>query len=979
MDTHKEIIWLLSFSISLIFTLIIFVPVYKFKIKAVERWAKPFGWMFAALTLMYFIHLLGWVVTDKNHFPWFDETYIARAVAFGVSICSALSNLFLLKAAYNLWNSEATEIKNQIKPYPKIPNLSWGFIIFFIFLTALLAPLEKVDADFSIFRLPDALVSAACLACAGWAFYQSISSRRLNLSIPRKRNVSTSETKKRVSFSLLITHSSWIFSSLYALLHILYGFIPLLANPALISIYDNYIIAIALILKWGIFIPAYSLLMVIINSNKDIRKLLKEVVDDRKEFLESEGLVQAINESLQASSVDLAIKLPGTTYNQIAVYSFPPSEDYLKDANKKPQILSPKDEGSEIFYHILENGLEQRLNVSGYRDNFPPGIPNIYKANQSIIGTPVNYHGATIGCLIIYLDDGHFKESDIQQIREISYLISPAVHAYREIAALDRLSSQLSGLLMDWYPDAEVQGNKMTNQKALEEIGKIMFDILSPVAVSLLSEIGFEKCETIIPGDYEHSKIMLKKIDDSYPQEIRLSDDEIAVPKKLIAPLIKYKDKSIREIGQLILARKSSKDDVETPTLGTYHLFRRVISNLVADTLFDFARAYFGIVLRELVVYVNEPANANIDSWFKGVEQSADKAGLKWIAATHYDSDDFFGTANVIEIIKSLNPLPKTPRETGFYYQGDKIFFYKFKEAREGSYRIVPMYLKDSGQTLWLGIGNPQFENELEYASPWRVFLERFAEISDIALYRIITVLYRKEVAELQGFATAYVTQGHILHQIINQVRELALPAFALEEAIRRKTLIGKSKHRRMIFSLSKSADELIRSTGYFADIRQTDDDQSRPLLDAVQHATGLIATSIKTYGINIEGENDIPDDLIAGVPFLLSAFVIANLISNAKDAIKDSETISGVISIKAEETNKEILLHVKDNGPGINDKVRKTLFVRPISTKPYGKGVGLYLSYRALRENQGYIELTSQSNPTKFTIHFPKPRRERQ
>lgn len=984
METHKEIIWLLSFFISVIFTLVILVPVYKFKIKAVERWAKPFGWMFAALAAMYFIYLLGWIVTDVNHFPWFDRKITEITVAIGVSVCSALSNLFLLESAYNLWHSKAAETENEFETFLKRPNFSRLVVIIVIFLSALIAPLEEGWKEFSNFRLPDALVSAACLAFAGWAFYRSISSRS-----PLQRSVSSGEKKKPVHVSWLISHSALFFGGLYALLHVIYGITPWLVLPESVSYYDNTVTALALLLKWGIFIPAYSLLMVIINSNRNIRKLLEQVVEGRKEFLESEGLVQAIGLSLQASLVELVIKLPGTNQNQIAVYTYPPDSVYLMDANRKPKILSPLDEVSnvhqseedirrkKIFYSILNHGQELKLNVLRYKDNFPLDVIDSGDSKQSIIVTPINYHGAIIGCLLIQLNAGNFKESDIQQIREISYIISPAVHAYREKAALDRLSSQLSGLLLDWYPDAQIHGQEMTNQRTLERVGEIMFDVLSPVAISILSDVGFEKCQTIEPKDYKHSEIMLKKID-KYPHTICLSEDEIAFSKMLIAPSVRYEDVSLREFGQLLLAIKSSKDDVQIATLGTYHLFRRVISNLVADALFNFARAYFGKVLKELGNYVNEPANANIDAWFEGVAMAADKAGLKWIAATHYDSDDFFGTGNVIEVIKLLNPLPSVPQETGFYYQGSEIFFYKFTNPREDSYRIVPMYLKDSEQTLWLGIGNPKFENELEYASPWKVFLERFAEISDIALYRIITILYKKEVAELQGLATAYVSNGHIIHQIINQARELSETTFALEEAIRRKTLIGMSRHRRMIFSLSKSADELIRTTGYFADLRKTDDDQSRSVLDAVQHASGLIAISTKTYGIKIEGEDNIPPDLFVGVPFLLSAFVIANLLSNAKDAIKDGDTVNGVISIEAEETVREILVHIKDNGPGIVEKVSNTIFMRPISTKPYGKGVGLYLSNRALRENQGYIELTNLCNPTKFTIHFPKPRKER-
>lgn len=224
------------------------------------------------------------------------------------------------------------------------------------------------------------------------------------------------------------------------------------------------------------------------------------------------------------------------------------------------------------------------------------------------------------------------------------------------------------------------------------------------------------------------------------------------------------------------------------------------------------------------------------------------------------------------------------------------------------------------------------------------------------------------------------------LHQIKNQVEELLNVAAALREAISQKTLKGNNRHEKMILSLEKMiislahSIKLTNSTSYFVEYKKKDGSKHYLLLDAVREAKDLVATSINLYGIKINGEERIPPDLKIGVSLFLSTFVLTVLINNAKDAIKDGDISNGLISIEVEEKLEEILVHIVDNGPGIPEKVCVALFMKPInSTKPFGGGNGLYLSNSELKKNQGYIELTSRSNPTKFTIHFPKFKKERQ
>ena len=112
---------------------------------------------------------------------------------------------------------------------------------------------------------------------------------------------------------------------------------------------------------------------------------------------------------------------------------------------------------------------------------------------------------------------------------------------------------------------------------------------------------------------------------------------------------------------------------------------------------------------------------------------------------------------------------------------------------------------------------------------------------------------------------------------------------------------------------------------------------------------------------------------------------VFMNLICNAIDAIeesnksKDIDTIyqyPGVIKIKTEAIEKQVILRVADNGSGINNANQTKLFEAFYTTKPVGKGTGLGLSiaYQIVVNNH-HGKLTYHSKPgegMEFIIELP-------
>ncbi len=99
---------------------------------------------------------------------------------------------------------------------------------------------------------------------------------------------------------------------------------------------------------------------------------------------------------------------------------------------------------------------------------------------------------------------------------------------------------------------------------------------------------------------------------------------------------------------------------------------------------------------------------------------------------------------------------------------------------------------------------------------------------------------------------------------------------------------------------------------------------------------------------------------------------IIVNLVSNARDALKDE----GEIRIRAYAKGERVILEVSDTGTGMDEETKKRIFDPFFTTKEPGKGtgLGLYAVYQLTDLAGGQIEVDSRSGEgTCFQISFPR------
>lgn len=126
-------------------------------------------------------------------------------------------------------------------------------------------------------------------------------------------------------------------------------------------------------------------------------------------------------------------------------------------------------------------------------------------------------------------------------------------------------------------------------------------------------------------------------------------------------------------------------------------------------------------------------------------------------------------------------------------------------------------------------------------------------------------------------------------------------------------------------------------------------------LNDVVRKTLDLRRYQLRIVGIELE------TDLAENLPSFLAdpvrlQQVLLNLVNNAAQAIEEGGGKGRIrVETRHEEAEREVLIRVTDDGPGIPDALRTQVFEPFFTTKPAGKGTGLGLSVcRGIVEEHG-------------------------
>jgi signal transduction histidine kinase len=140
---------------------------------------------------------------------------------------------------------------------------------------------------------------------------------------------------------------------------------------------------------------------------------------------------------------------------------------------------------------------------------------------------------------------------------------------------------------------------------------------------------------------------------------------------------------------------------------------------------------------------------------------------------------------------------------------------------------------------------------------------------------------------------------------------------------------------------------------------------QIQPFLEMVEKQYHYL---LKEHNITLNVKSNWPGEVFWDKRQIRQVFL--NLIQNAIDAINKDGTI--YLSLDQLNSN-EIEIKIRDDGPGMPDKIRSNIFNLYFTTKARGTGIGLSIVQRIIYEHSGSITVESGSKKgTTFIIRLP-------
>lgn len=945
----------------------------------IGRWSDYVAFAFATFAVQYGLRFTE-LKLEGIVSPAFQSTF-HDVSSFVVYVCSALNNLLFLAASRILLNKNKVRRIHVLEENPRIffqfnKKLRNALVEFqgaiprWALVAAMFGPLALLDSRsaFVWARFPDALFSVCCLSWFGYAV-------AVNLNMRRRK---------------VLAATAMLIALTYGGMQLVYATNPIIAsstNPngtllrpggwirevgtradqlaqqtnkqtgrltdKTIHFLDNAVYALLLPLKLALFLPAFSLyLLFVISSLNDLRPALFDSISRRKDYLSSDGILSAIGKAIGANRVQLYVRIPGTQELQTgreerALPMVWNSDGYREKPNSVSINSHPrlkrimKDEGSEIL-----------------SDPTPPLISIHTTSQEPPWLVPIRFHGGVIGALQADLAGDRKNHTTLQKFRLMSDLIAPSVQDYRALAALDQMGFRFTRLQVD-HPNESFS-------EATRRMADVMHDILSPLASGLIIEIGFTSIHHF-QAEREADEQLLK----DQENESWLEDEEFQLIGKDRSIRLEKSKTSVKsrqhrqdgsdalQIGGLMFTIPAEKDQFNVPTLAAYYLNRKAVSSLVADGIFDVARGFFSEIIKNLALdFSTEPLSDR--AWFETVQSAVKRSGIRWLVAQpHWNGSD----AESRERIMLHSNLSERERAS--------LFAQRLATAEASSLPapgVVEVWLRKSKYRLWLGIERYGFGPELEFESPWKIFLEDLAAVADAAL----DSMHKKREAELarqdQGVMTIAVMTGTLTHQILGLLGNQVQTTEAMEEEARQPSVHLTENYKNLYRNLRTSALNGRELTEAFGRITKVQDSGPCNMSEAAQEALKLHRLLLTRRQILVT--IDPTTDIVVNVPFFVAAFALANLVGNASDAIR----FKGSIVIEAKETEDSFVCHVTNNGPEIRQEMRDKIFEFGATDKPGHNGWGLYYVQQLLIQSHGHVQLAhSDENSTRFTVTLSK------
>jgi len=247
----------------------------------------------------------------------------------------------------------------------------------------------------------------------------------------------------------------------------------------------------------------------------------------------------------------------------------------------------------------------------------------------------------------------------------------------------------------------------------------------------------------------------------------------------------------------------------------------------------------------------------------------------------------------------------------------------------------------------------------------------------DFVLYKLVDQTENKklqfQLKSIESIAALNNLAAGIAHEIKNPLTAIDLHTQLIQRAVQKNLVCldeNLSQYIKIISEETKRLNQILNDFLLATRTRQlkaTFEDLNTFLAEIIS----LIKPELEAKNISLrEAYQEVPKNFI-DKDYLKQA--ILNLIKNAIEAMEKSSLKVLTIRTWYDTVRDANAIEIEDTGCGIpSDQIQK-IFEPYYTTKEYGTGLGLTITYKIIKEHDGEIQISSKPNEgTRFTIFLP-------
>ena len=282
--------------------------------------------------------------------------------------------------------------------------------------------------------------------------------------------------------------------------------------------------------------------------------------------------------------------------------------------------------------------------------------------------------------------------------------------------------------------------------------------------------------------------------------------------------------------------------------------------------------------------------------------------------------------------------------------------------ARASDNHMYRMELAIAGRPHWFNLhkaayADPGFARDLSDAPGLVMLVEDLTDLENL----------EAELAHSDRLASIGRLAAGVAHEIGNPITGIASLAQNLrhetDPEVQRQSIEDILQQTRRISGILRTL------TGFSRGSRHLHRRENFPLRDAVQESVRLVELTHKDRQVSFDTR--CPDDIALTGDRQQLTQVLVNLLTNAGDASQPGDRVDLLVRT----AGHMAVIEVMDQGEGIPEELRKTVFEPFYTTKATGQGTGLGLSlaYKIVEEHAGTITIDSQTGVgTRVVVTLP-------